>query len=210
MEILYGGIPGRPIGDGMDGHSWWPLFENIPTEYLEIYYPMVIEGYNSVIDSGGAGLHRGGNGIEKVYHLLAEGHVSIQDDRHESQPWGILGGKPGAVSAKWLVHQDGEKMPLPSKIDNVHVRPGDRVVFRTAGGGGWGDPFEREPGKVRDDVARRLLSASSARQDYGVVLHGDDLIVDLRGTQELREGTKRNRRPPPMFDFGVRGTNSTV
>ncbi|MDE0727383.1 MAG: hydantoinase B/oxoprolinase family protein, partial [Alphaproteobacteria bacterium] len=102
MEILYGGIPGRPIGDGMDGHSWWPLFENIPTEYLETYYPMVIEGYNSVMDTGGAGLHRGGNGIEKVYHLLAEGDVSIHDDRHESQPWGILGGKPGAVSAKWL------------------------------------------------------------------------------------------------------------
>ena len=210
MEMLYGGIPGRPIGDGMDGHSWWPLFESIPTEYLETYYPMVIGGYNSVIDSGGAGLHRGGNGIEKVYHLLAEGDVSIHDDRHESQPWGILGGKPGAVSAKWLVRQDGEKTPLPSKIDNVHVRPGDRVVFRTAGGGGWGDPLEREPGKVRKDVARRLLSAGSARQDYGVVLHGDDFVVDLRATLELREGTKRNRRPPPMFDFGVRGANGTV
>ena len=171
---------------------------------------MVIEGYNSVIDSGGAGLHRGGNGIEKIYHLLAEGDVSIHDDRHESQPWGILGGKPGAVSAKWLVRQDGEKTPLSSKIDNVHVRPGDRVVFRTAGGGGWGDPLEREPGKVRKDVARRLLSAASDRQDNGVVLHGDDFVVDLRATLELREGTKRNRRPPPMFDFGVRGANGTV
>ena len=56
MEILYGGIPGRPIGDGMDGHSWWPLFENIPTEYLEAYYPLRIDGYTTVTDSGGAGL----------------------------------------------------------------------------------------------------------------------------------------------------------
>ena len=53
MEILYGGIPGRPIGDGMDGHSWWPLFENIPTEYLEAYYPLRIDGYTTVTDSGG-------------------------------------------------------------------------------------------------------------------------------------------------------------
>ncbi|MFP6705594.1 MAG: hydantoinase B/oxoprolinase family protein [Alphaproteobacteria bacterium] len=204
MEILYGGIPGRPIGDGMDGHSWWPLFENIPTEYLETYYPMVIEGYNSVMDTGGAGLHRGGNGIEKVYRLLAEGDVSIHDDRHESQPWGILGGKPGAVSAKWLIRKDGEKSPLPSKIDGVHVRPGDRIVFRTAGGGGWGDPLEREPGTVRRDVARRLLSAGSARDDYGVVLFGDDFAIDHRATQDLREGSKRNRRPLPMFDFGAR------
>ena len=208
MEILYGGIPGRPIGDGMDGHSWWPLFENIPTEYLETYYPMVIEGYNSVMDTGGAGLHRGGNGIEKVYHLLAEGDVSIHDDRHESQPWGILGGKPGAVSAKWLIRKDGEKSPLPSKIDNVRVQPGDRIVFRTAGGGGWGDPLEREPGQVRNDVARRLLSANAARENYGVVLQGDEFTVDLQATQDLREGTKRNRRPLPMFNFGVRRGNS--
>ena len=59
MEILYGGIPGRPIGDGMDGHSWWPLFENIPTEYLEAYYPLRIDGYTTVTDSGRARLPPG-------------------------------------------------------------------------------------------------------------------------------------------------------
>ena len=66
MEILYGGIPGRPIGDGMDGHSWWPLFENIPTEYLEAYYPMRIDSYTTVEDTGGAGYNRGGNGVDTV------------------------------------------------------------------------------------------------------------------------------------------------
>ena len=98
MEILYGGIPGRPIGDGMDGHSWWPLFENIPTEYLEAYYPMRIDGYTTVTDSGGPGLHRGGNGVEKRYVYLEPGEVSIHDDRWLTRPWGVLGGLPGARS----------------------------------------------------------------------------------------------------------------
>ena len=97
MEILYGGIPGRPIGDGMDGHSWWPLFENIPTEYLEAYYPLRIDGYTTVTDSGGAGLHRGGNGVEKRYVYLEPGQISIHDDRWLTRPWGVLGGQPGGA-----------------------------------------------------------------------------------------------------------------
>ena len=201
MEILYGGIPGRPIGDGMDGHSWWPLFENIPSEYLESYYPMVIETYASIADTGGAGKHRGGNGVEKIYLMLEEGEISIHDDRQISQPWGILGGKPGACSEKWLVKADGTKEPLESKIDNVKVANGDRIVFRTAGGGGWGDPLERDPTSVRNDVARRLLSADAAREHYGVVLTGDK-GVDLKATGALRDGMKQNRKPLPVFDFG--------
>ena len=107
MEILYGGIPGRPIGDGMDGHSWWPLFENIPTEYLEAYYPMRIDGYTTIPDTGGAGMHRGGNGVEKRYVYLEPGEVSIHDDRWLTRPWGVLGGLPGARSSKLLVRADG-------------------------------------------------------------------------------------------------------
>jgi N-methylhydantoinase B len=202
MEILYGGIPGRPVGDGMDGHSWWPLFENIPSEYLESYYPMLIESYATIADSGGAGLHRGGNGVEKVYLLLEEGEISIHDDRHLTHPWGILGGMPGGCSEKWLVKKDGGREALPSKVDNVHVRNGDRIVFRTAGGGGWGDPLEREPIKVRNDVARKLLSAEAARDEYGVVLGGAGVEVDLGATEDLRDSLKRNRKPRPVFDFG--------
>jgi N-methylhydantoinase B len=209
MEILYGGIPGRPVGDGMDGHSWWPLFENIPCEYLESYYPMIIESYATIADSGGAGLHRGGNGVEKIYLLLEDGEISIHDDRHLTQPWGILGGKPGACSEKWLVKKEGDREALPSKVDNVKVRNGDRIVFRTAGGGGWGDPLEREPMKVRDDVARKLLSAGAARDGYGVVLTGTGGEVDAGATQDLRESVKRGRKPLPVFDFGtVPGTGA--
>jgi N-methylhydantoinase B len=204
MEILYGGIPGRPIGDGMDGHSWWPLFENIPSEYLESYYPMLIESYGSIPDTGGPGKHRGGNGIEKTYLLLEVGEVSIHDDRHVSQPWGILGGQPGACSEKWLVRKDGGREALPSKIDNVLVRAGDRIIFRTAGGGGWGDPLERDAIRVRHDVARGLMSERLARDGYGVILAADRSEVDQRSTQDLRDSMKRGRKPLVLFDFGER------
>ncbi len=206
MEILYGGIPGRPAGDGMDGHSWWPLFENIPSEYLESYYPLRIEGYRSIPDTGGAGLHRGGNGVEKVYRLLEEGEVSIHDDRHLTQPWGILGGRPGGCSEKWLERgEDGGREPLPSKVDNVRVRPGDRIVFRTAGGGGWGDPLERDPAAVRRDVLRGLLSAQAAGEGYGVVLDaGPGHEADRAATDELRARMRRERGTLPTFDFGTR------
>ena len=205
MEILYGGIPGRPIGDGMDGHSWWPLFENIPSEYLESYYPMRIDGYRSIPDTGGAGLHRGGNGVEKVYRLLAEGEVSIHDDRHRSRPWGILGGRPGACSEKWLVRADGSREALPSKVDNVRVSPGDRIVFRTAGGGGWGDALERDPAVVRRDVVRGLLTADAARSGYGVALGaGGGREVDRTTTEDLRARMRRERGTLHTFDFGER------
>ena len=204
MEILYGGIPGRPVGDGMDGHSWWPLFENIPSEYLESYYPMRIEGYRSIPDTGGAGLHRGGNGVEKVYRLLEAGDVSIHDDRHLTQPWGILGGRPGACSEKWLVREDGSRERLPSKVDNVRVEPGDRILFRTAGGGGWGDSLERDPAVVRRDVVRGLLSAEAAREGYGVALNGTGHEVDRGATDDLRARMRRERGTLPTFDFGAR------
>jgi len=204
MEILYGGIPGRPIGDGMDGHSWWPLFENIPSEYLESYYPMRIEAYRSIPDTGGPGLHRGGNGVEKVYRLLESGEVSIHDDRHRSRPWGILGGKPGGCSEKWLVRADGSRERLPSKVDNVRVEPGDRIVFRTAGGGGWGDAVERDPAVVRRDVVRGLLTAEAAREGYGVALNGDGREVDRAATDDLRARMRRERGTLPTFDYGER------
>ena len=204
MEILYGGIPGRPIGDGMDGHSWWPLFENIPSEYLESYYPLLVESYASRPDTGGAGRHRGGNGVDKVYRMLEPGEISIHDDRHLSQPWGILGGKPGGVSEKWLVRADGSRERLGSKVDNVRVAEGDRIVFRTAGGGGWGDPLEREPERVRADVRRRLMSAEMAERDYGVVLTGDARDIDFAATEARRESIRNGRGHLLTYDFGER------
>ena len=164
MEILYGGIPGRPIGDGMDGHSWWPLFENIPTEYLEAYYPLRIDGYTTVTDSGGAGFHRGGNGVEKRYVYLEPGEISIHDDRWLTRPWGVLGGEPGGRSEKILRRADGTEERLPSKCDQIVVEPGDMLVYRTAGGGRLEGPA-RPSG--RGGRARRLLRARLAREGEG-------------------------------------------
>jgi N-methylhydantoinase B len=196
MEISYGGIPGRPIGDGMDGHSWWPLFENIPTEYLESYYPVRIDGYTTITDSGGAGFHRGGNGIEKRYVYLEPGEVSIHDDRWLTYPWGILGGKPGARSEKILKRADGSEEILPSKCDEVEVKPGDMLVYRTAGGGGWKDPLERPADKVEADVAKGLISAEKAERDYGVI------VGDASATEALRAKMKAERVEIKDFDMG--------
>lgn len=202
VEDLPGGIPGRPGGDGVDGHFLRAGTKTMSTEDLESNGPVVVEHYASVPDSGGAGLHRGGNGIEKIYLLRHNGEVSIQDDRHLTSPWGISGGKPGAVSEKALVRADGTRETLPSKIDGIAVRSGDRIVFRTAGGGGWGDPLERRPEQVRVDVARRLLTDKAARERYGVVLDGD--AVDHGATLDLRDSMKRVHGTQALFDFGDR------
>jgi N-methylhydantoinase B len=196
MEISYGGIPGRPIGDGMDGHSWWPLFENIPTEYLESYYPVRVDGYTTIRDSGGAGLHRGGNGIEKRYVYLEPGEISVHDDRWLTYPWGILGGMPGRRSEKTLLRADGSKERLPSKCDEVQVEPGDMLVYRTAGGGGWKDPLDRPEERVAADVAKGLVSKEKAKNDYGVVIGDSDATAKLRESMRVERGEVKD------FDLG--------
>ena len=149
--------------------------------------------------------------MEKVYRLLEPGEISIHDDRHQSQPWGILGGRPGAVSEKWLVHADGRRTPLESKVDNVKVVPGDRIVFRTAGGGGWGDPLERDPASVNADVRRRLMTAQMAEREYGVVLSGGGAALDEAATQERRESLRRSRGPlPPTTSASPSGTRASL
>jgi N-methylhydantoinase B len=167
-EISFGGLPGRPAGDGLDGHSWWPLFTSIPTEYIESYYPVTIESYRTLPDSGGAGFHRGGNGVEKIYRFDTDGHITIQDDRWRSRPWGLAGGAAGEVSSKRLIRRDGAIEQLPSKCDLVSVSRGDRLVFITAGGGGVGDPAQRPPAEIVRDVLRGLVSAQAAERAYGI------------------------------------------
>lgn len=203
MEISFGGIPGRPIGDGMDAHSWWPLFENIPSEYLEAYYPLTVLEYGSRIDSGGAGFHRGGNGVHKVYRFEADGEIAIHDDRDRSHPWGVLGGLPGALSRKTLVRRDGSEEILPSKISCVRVSKGDCLIYETAGGGGWKDPLDRPADIVRTDVVRKLVSAKMAASDYGVVLKQDLAEVDVKATEELRGRKRAERGAVPKYMFGA-------
>ncbi|MEF8808726.1 hydantoinase B/oxoprolinase family protein [Natronomonas sp.] len=201
LEILYGGIPARPGGDGLDGHSWWPLFRTVPAEYQEAYYPLTIDEYSTRADTGGAGTFRGGHGITKVYTFEEDGAITFQDDRAHTYPWGVDGGSHAQTSEKKLIRTDGTEEDLPSKVENVAVQAGDKLVFSTAGGGGLGDPLEREPETVATEVRRGLISAEAARDEYGVVLD-DDGTVDADATDRQREEIRQNRDELEEFDYG--------
>jgi N-methylhydantoinase B len=199
-QIGFGGIPGRPFGDGPDGHSLWPSFTNVPNEFLEAYFPLRIERYETVADSGGPGFYRGGNGIEIVYRFLEPGDVSIHDDRWFTYPWGVNGGQPGGRSRKYLVRSDGGTEVLPSKCDRIRVKPGDLLHYVTWGGGGWGDPLTRDSALVARDVRRGLVTHNGA-QNYGVMVK-EDGAVDETATMRLRALLKAKRNKPQIFDFG--------
>ncbi|MCY4304870.1 MAG: hydantoinase B/oxoprolinase family protein [Aestuariivita sp.] len=199
FQIGFGGIPGRPAGDGPDGHSLWPAFTNVPNEFLEAYFPLRIRKYATIPDSGGAGLHRGGNGITIAYELLEAGEVSIHDDRWLTYPWGVNGGEPGMRSNKTLVRSDGSKEKIASKCDRIAVQPGDILYFNTWGGGGWGDPLKRDVELVRKDVARGLVTEEGAKRYGVVVMRG---TVDHTATQKLRQTMTAERQQTPLFDRG--------
>jgi len=200
FQIGFGGIPGRPVGDGPDGHSLWPGFTNVPNEFIESYFPLRIERYETIVDSGGAGLHRGGNGLSVAYRFLCDGEVGIHDERWLTCPWGVNGGETGMRSTKRLVRADGGEEWLPAKVEGVKVKAGDLLYFNTWGGGGWGDPFAREPQLVLADVNRGLVSERGARR-YGVVVSGGE--VDVAATEALRAKLVAERGDDiPLFNYG--------
>jgi len=199
-QIGFGGIPGRPAGDGPDGHSLWPAFTNVPNEFLEAYFPLRIVKYETITDSGGPGLHRGGNGLSMGYQFLEPGEISIHDDRWLTHPWGVNGGLPGKRSDKLMVRTNGQTEWMPSKCDRIKVNPGDTLYFNTWGGGGWGDPLEREASTVALDVKRGLVSEDGARR-YGVVLNSNR-SVNESATNDLRRKMASERGDIALFNFG--------
>jgi N-methylhydantoinase B len=200
FQIGFGGVPGRPVGDGPDGHSLWPGFTNVPNEFIESYFPLLIERYETIPDSGGAGLHRGGNGLSVAYRFLADGEIGIHDERWLTYPWGVLGGETGLRSTKRLVTTDGREQWLPAKVEGIKVKEGDVLYFNTWGGGGWGDPYARDPELVRTDVARGLVTPDGARR-YGVVIT-DNHSVDAAATAALRATLLAERDDIPLFNRG--------
>lgn len=200
FQIGFGGIPGRPLGDGPDGHSLWPSFTNVPNEFVESYFPLRIETYETIADSGGAGKNRGGNALRIGYRFLEPGEISIHDDRWLTYPWGVNGGAPGKRGRKTLIRKDGSKTSLPAKCDHVKVEAGDLLEFDTWGGGGCGDPPERDPAKVAFDVDAGLVTREGALR-YGVVL-AEDLSVDEPATAKLRAQMVGMRGPTKLFDRG--------
>jgi len=199
FQIGFGGIPGRPVGDGPDGHSLWPGFTNVPNEFIEAYFPLRVEQYETITDSGGAGKHRGGNGLSVAYRFLNDGNIAIHDERWLTYPWGVNGGTPGQRSTKILIRADGTQQILPAKCDGVAVKEGDLLYFNTWGGGGWGDPFLRDCNNVLDDVNRDLVSIEGAKR-YGVVIV--DGVVDQQQTTLLRAILTEKRGATQLFDFG--------
>jgi len=201
FQIGFGGIPGRPLGDGPDGHSLWPGFTNVPAEFLERYFPLRIEKYETVADSGGAGLHRGGNGINMIYRFLEPGVIAIHDDRWFVPPWGVNGGLPGKRARKVLVKRDGTEIIMGNKVEDYPVEAGDQLLFITWGGGGWGDPLQRDPALVVKEIVQGLVTVKGAL-DYGVVV-GDDGAVDMDATIALRDKMRDERGTSDSpFNFG--------
>ena len=154
---------------------------------------MRIDGYTTVIDSGGAGFHRGGNGIEKRYVYLEPGEVSIHDDRWLTYPWGILGGKPGMRSAPPPRRRHHRALAL--QVRRGQGRAGRRARLPTAGGGGWKDPLDRPVERVEADVAKGLIPG---RRLSGTTASSSA----TRATESLRARIREERGDVLDFDFG--------
>lgn len=198
-QIGFGGVPARPKGDGPDCHCLFPAIKSIPTENIELYFPVIIEANEAVPDSGGAGFYRGGNAQRTLYRFLNQGEVSLHDDRWFTKPWGVNGGSCGKRSSKalyinatWGTDHE-EKIILPSKADHVKVKPGDVLEWVTWGGGGLGDPLTRPVETVALEVHQRLVTEQGARENYGVVVNMDDFSVDTDATKILRAGMAEAR-----------------
>jgi N-methylhydantoinase B len=153
-ELVVGTWGGTPESDGNDGlTNPASLAANIPVEVAEAEFPIRIERYGLVPDSGGAGEHRGGLAVERVWRCLTpDTSLIVRSDRSAHAPYGLQGGAPGALSSNVLVHADGTEEILPSMF-SITIQPGDVYVHRTAGGGGWGDPARREPHAIAADAA---------------------------------------------------------
>ena len=184
-----GGLGGNPESDGLN-HSNNPISTATipPVEILESLYPVMFTQWALRPDSGGPGLRRGGLGAIYEIEVLAEGgaDVFLIGERGKFPPFGVNGGGPAALNRFTYDTDDGAKTPaLVSKITDVKIRRGQKVRLETPGGGGCGDPAERDPALVARDVRLGYVTREAARRDYKVVLR-DDLAPDLAGTAKAR------------------------
>ena len=167
-ETIGGGYGGRQGLDGVDGvqvHMTNTM--NTPIEAIEASYPVLFLRYELRKDSCGAGKWRGGCGIVRSWKLLGErASLSLMAERHKIAPWGLFGGKPGATGRAFIIKPDGSKLELPSKC-TVTMERGDIFVILTPGGGGYGDPREREQKAILRDFENELLSKEKIVEDYG-------------------------------------------
>jgi N-methylhydantoinase B len=190
-ETIAGGFGGRRGIDGVDAiHTHMTNTMNTPVEAIETVYPIRFLKYELRENSGGAGKWRGGVGLERSWILLASSAtLSVLAERTKISPWGLYGGKSGAKGEYDIIKPNGKRMKLKSKC-TVKVEKGDIFAVKTPGGGGYGNPMEREPKLVLHDVLNGLVSLVTAKKDYGVVIDPVTMKIDWKSTQLLRAKQK--------------------
>jgi len=191
-ELVLSGTGARATKDGCEAMAWAFNAANIPVEAQEANQPIVVERFELLRDSAGAGKFRGGCGIRRdMRFLVDEGQLTNLSDRQTFPPYGLFGGKPGGLGRTVLNPGPGEQV-VHGKASREFAY-GDVISFQQAGAGGYGDPLEREPGRVLEDVLDDYVSIETARREYGVVIAGGgvDLRVDGPATNELRKKMRR-------------------
>ena len=161
---------------------------NSPVEMMESKYPIIIEHHGLIPDSGGAGRHRGGLGIEYVVQARSPLNFNSQTDRANCRPWGLDGGLSGAGNRIGTRINGKDAPDLPNaKLFSARLNGGDAFTVNSGGGGGFGSPLERPAGQVRDDVRQGYVSVEAARELYGVVFDATSFELDEAATARLRE-----------------------
>ncbi len=200
-EVLGGGSGGRYYADGEDTIHVVPDSRNLPTEFTEARFPLIVERLGLAVDSGGPGQFRGGLGYEKHIRMLKDAHFMSIADRSILSCWGVRGGRAGRPFQVTVEPGGRNEREVDALADGEFVRAGEVIRIRTTGGGGWGDPLDRDPAAVLRDVRWGKVSLAAARDDYGVVIADD--AVDEAATARER-ATMRAGRPDrtPFFDRG--------
>ena len=186
-EILCGGTGARPDADGVGAMDELVVnVMNTPVEAVETEFPVRVERYGLVQDSGGPGTFRGGLGVGRQWRILGdESVINLRTDKFKFSSPGVFGAKPARPSNAVLNPGAAAERPLTSKVAGLRLNKDDVLSMEFAGGGGWGDPRARASERVREDVVRGYVSLKSAHADYGVAFKSD-LSVDTDATAKLR------------------------
>src|SRR5690242_14530418 len=205
-EVLGGGSGGRYYADGEDTIHVVPDSRNLPTEFTEGRFPLRVERLGLAIDSGGPGRYRGGCGYEKHIRVLRDAHFMSIADRSILACWGVKGGKAGRPFSITVDPGGPDEHDVDALADAEPLAAGTVVRIRTTGGGGWGDPLDRQVAEVLRDIACRKVSVAGAREDYVVMLLDSasaDIAADRAATEALRTSLRAARTgDEPFFDRG--------
>jgi N-methylhydantoinase B len=167
-ESLKGGFGARPVKDGINAvASTVSNMMNTPIEMLEMSFPLRVEEYSLIPDSGGAGTWRGGLGARRVWRVLGhEAHTAVCCERSLTPPFGLAGGRPGGAMRLWLELPDGTRRPLNSK-GSFHVPAEGRIAMEAPGSGGYGQAGVRDRALLREDLADGYVTEPAVRREYG-------------------------------------------